>query len=306
MDFRLTHAMHDPAHCCTPGLFRALRRGARKMEKLDVTHQFGDTEVQFVGYQPLGGDDLRILQGIVAQTGLDCLLLTPTPRHPTAVLLRKGLNASGDAERKNGIVGQLCLRSLLHEVGMCNSSGSNIASAQASLKRLASVTLFVTRGTMTASCHMLSYAVDEDSGLLHVALNPQFAEAILGITKHTRIDLAEVRKLKSDAARVIHQRLCGFVDIGKSRKVSVETLSEYAWHDAASSAACQRKRRERVHKAVAEIAKCGWRVIRHSSEVYLFGRPWPEFSNNGHKSSNNGHKSSNNGHKSSNNGHTSL
>ncbi len=290
MDFRLTHARHDPAHCCTPGLFRALQRGSRRTEKLDVTHQFGDTVFQFVGYQPLGGDDLRILQGIVAQTSLDRVLLSPSPSNPTAVLLRKGLNASGDAEDKDGIVCQLCLRSLLHEVGMCSSSGSNLVSAKASLKRLASVTLFVTKGTMTASYHMLSYATDEDTKLLHVALNPRFAEAILGVTKHTRIDLAEVRKLKSDTARVIHQRLCGFVDSGTSRKVSVDTLCKYAWHDPARSTASERKRRVRIHKAVAEIGVCGWRVIRDSSEVYLFIRPKPNLSNNGHKSSNNGHR----------------
>jgi hypothetical protein len=295
MDFRLTHAKHDTAHCCTPGLFRALRRGSRRTEKLDVTHRFGDIVVQFVGYQPLGGDDLRILQGIVAQTSLDRVLLSPFPTDPLAVELRNRLNASGDAQAEDGIVCQLSLRSLLHEVGMCSSSGKNISSAQASLKRLASVTVFVTKAAVTASYHMLSYAVDQTTGVLHVALNPRFAQAILG-SKHARIDLAEVRKLRSDPARVIHQRLCGFVDIGSSRKVSVNTLCQYAWHDPANSSASHRKRRERVRKAVAEIGECGWLVTQESSEIYRFIRPKPKFSTIGHNSSTISHKPSTNGH----------
>jgi len=295
MDFKLTHARHDTAHCCMPGLFRALQRGSRRTEKLDVTHHFGGFVFQFVGYQPLGGDDLRILQGIVAQTSLDRFLLTPSPTDPLAVELRKGLNASGDAQEKDGIVCQLSLRSLLHEVGMCSSSGKNIASAQASLKRLASVTVFVTRGATTASYHMLSYAVNKATGVLHVALNHRFAEAILG-SKHVRIDLAEVRKLKSDPARVIHQRLCGFVDIGCSRKVSVDTLCQYAWHEPAKSSASHRKRRERVRKAVAEIGECGWIITRETAETYRFSRPEPDFSTIGHKDSTIGHKPSTIGH----------
>jgi hypothetical protein len=295
MDFKLTHAKHDTAHCCAPGLFRALRRGSRRTEKLDVAHHFGDLMFQFVGYQPLGGDDLRILQGIVAQTSLDRVLLSPSPTDPLAMELRQRLNASGDAQGEDGIVCQLSLRSLLHEVGMCSSSGKNISSAQASLKRLASVTVFVTKGTVIASYHMLSYAVDQITGSLHVALNPRFAQAILG-SKHTRIDLAEVRNLKSDPARVIHQRLCGFVDIGSSRKVSVDTLCQYAWHEPARSPSSHRKRRERVRKAVAEIVACGWIVIRETAETYRFVRPKPAISTIGHKDSTIGHGSSTIGH----------
>jgi hypothetical protein len=178
---------------------------------------------------------------------------------------------------------------------MSSSSGKNIAAAQDSLKRLAAVTVFVTKGTTTASYHMLSYAVDQATGLLYVALNPRFAQAILG-SKHTRIDLSEVRKLKSDPARIIHQRLCGFVDIGSNRRVSVDTLCHFAWHDPAKSPESHRKRRERVRKAVLEIEGCGWRVIRESAEIYRFIRPEPAFSTIGHTFSTIGHKSSTIGH----------
>src|SRR5699024_4587090 len=60
----LSHVRHDPAHCLAPGLFRALKRGERKRSKLDVTYDYGDGKrIEFSGPEPLGADDLRILQG---------------------------------------------------------------------------------------------------------------------------------------------------------------------------------------------------------------------------------------------------
>ena len=66
----LSHVRHDPAHCLAPGLFRALKRGERKRSKLDVTYDYGDGKrIEFSGPEPLGADDLRILQGLVAMAG---------------------------------------------------------------------------------------------------------------------------------------------------------------------------------------------------------------------------------------------
>lgn len=74
----LTHVRHDPAHCLAPGLFRSLKRGDRKRCKLDVTYTFGEDEsMRFVGFEPLGADDMRLLQGIVALGGPNGILLTP-------------------------------------------------------------------------------------------------------------------------------------------------------------------------------------------------------------------------------------
>jgi hypothetical protein len=86
------------------------------------------------------------------------------------------------------------------------------------------------------------------------------------------------------------------VDIGSSRKVSVDTLCQYAWHDPASSSVSHRKRRERVRKAVAEIVECGWIVTQESSEIYRFIRPEPRVSTIGHNLSTISHKPSTNGH----------
>ncbi|MBP8151671.1 MAG: replication protein C, partial [Xylophilus sp.] len=67
MASNLTHARHDPMHCLAPGLFRSLKRGDRKKLKLDVTYRYGDNEcARFIDFEPLGADDMRLLQGLVA------------------------------------------------------------------------------------------------------------------------------------------------------------------------------------------------------------------------------------------------
>lgn len=77
----LSHVRHDPAHCLAPGLFRALKRGERKRSKLDVTYDYGDGKrIEFSGPEPLGADDLRILQGLVAMAGPNGLVLGPEPK----------------------------------------------------------------------------------------------------------------------------------------------------------------------------------------------------------------------------------
>ncbi|GAA3711567.1 hypothetical protein GCM10022421_18730 [Oceanisphaera sediminis] len=70
MSFELTHVRHDPAHCLAPGLFRSLQRGERKRLKLDVTYTHGFDSIRFWGPEPLGVDDLRVLQGLVAMAAI--------------------------------------------------------------------------------------------------------------------------------------------------------------------------------------------------------------------------------------------
>ena len=62
-----------------------------------------------------------------------------------------------------------------------------------------------------------------------MALNPLIARAVMGGAQHVRIDMDEVRALQTDPARLIHQRLCGWIDPGKSGRVELDTLCGYAW-----------------------------------------------------------------------------
>ena len=54
-------------HCLAPGLFRAIAPGQRRRDKLAVIYRLDNgNQIEFSGPEPLGADDLRVLQGLVA------------------------------------------------------------------------------------------------------------------------------------------------------------------------------------------------------------------------------------------------
>ena len=86
--------------------------------------------------------------------------------------------------------------------------------------------------------------------------------------------MAEVRALQTDPARLIHQRLCGWIDPGKAGRVELDTLSGYVWPDEANAEA-MKKRRQKVRKALAELATVGWKVGEYAAGKWEIGRPKP-------------------------------
>lgn len=269
----LTHARHDPAHCLAPGLFRSLKRGERKRGKLDVTYTFGEGEsMRFVGFEPLGADDMRLLQGIVAFGGPNGVLLTPEPTTETGQQLRLFLEPRFEAIEQDGLVVRESLPKLLSEVGMTDS-GDNIKALKASLLRMSNVTILVTKGQRQAAFHLMSHAFDEADGRLWVALNPRIAEAILGRRPYARIDMAEVRAIQTDPARLMHQRLCGWIDPGKFGRVDLNTLCGYVWPDQATNPNTLKTRRQTARKALNELAAVGWTVSEYVKGKWEIRRP---------------------------------
>ena len=121
----LSHARHDPAHCLAPGLFRALKRGERKRSKLDVTYDYGDGKrIEFSGPEPLGADDLRILQGLVAMAGPSGLVLGPEPKTPGGQQLRLFLEPKWEAVETDAMVVKGSYRALAREVGYADIEDS--------------------------------------------------------------------------------------------------------------------------------------------------------------------------------------
>jgi len=276
----LTHARHDRAHVLAPGLFRSLGPGDRKKLKLDVTYQFSpDEQIEFKGFEPLGVMDMRVLQGIVAMAGPDGLLLEDEDRATDAgqqlmlSLFEPADVAIRDARKKPpSLVVRDSLRHLAREIGLAES-GTNLKRIRKSVERLFGVSVFIQKGKKRLGTRLLSsYASDDETGDLYVALNPRLASAILGRAPYARIDLAEVRALDSDPARLMHQRLSGWIDPGKSGEVTADTLSGYVWPDKASEAQ-MRWRKAKVRKAVAEIEAAGWRVDEIRKDHWRFIRP---------------------------------
>jgi hypothetical protein len=333
MDTELTHALHHPSHCLAPGLFRSLRKGQRKKEKLDVSFAWMDYqcqrraemameqegwnsgvehgqfleggsetslssdlvggncaafepaispdvdaaadsyEIRFVGFEPLGAMDLRLLQGIIALSGPIGEVLCPAPTLAVPMELRRGLAMEEAGKQMNALMLTCRAGKLLAETGM-SDGGGNIKILISSLVRMSSVTAIVTRNDEIASYKLLSFSFDGSSKNLSIALNPLLAQAADCSVPYTRIDMCEVRKLKSDVARLIHQRLCGFVNQGRTIKVGLDRLCSYAWFVETDHLGTVRKRRQRIREALHEISGCGWTVTEYQRDKFRIWRPF--------------------------------
>ncbi|EIU1333912.1 replication protein C, IncQ-type [Pseudomonas aeruginosa] len=273
MGFDLTHARHASSVCLAPGLFRSLKRGERKRQKLDVTYRHGEFEcLRFVGFEPLGADDMRLLQVLVALAGPSGVILSADPSADLPKQLRSLLAPRFAAVNQDGLVVRTSITRLLKEAGL-SDGGENVRAAKASLLRLSNVTVTVTRGAVQASFHLMSHAFDESDGRLNACLNPSLADAVLGRRQHTYIDLAEVRAISSDPARLIHQRLCGWVDQGATRRVELGTLCSYVWPETTTNAHALKKRCQSVRQALAELRGLGWRFDEYGGQKYEVFRP---------------------------------
>lgn len=281
MTYSLTHARHDPSHCLAPGLFRSLRKGEseRKRLKLDVIFTYGDDSIRFWGPEPLGADDLRVLQGLVAMAatsgdGGRGIMLRPETETEPGRRLRLRLDLRWDAIEKDAMVVKGSFRQLAGEIGYTDiDGGSRFKAIRDSIRRLWAVSVIVKRGGREHGSRILSdYASDEGSGKLFVALNPRLAEAIVGDRRHTRIDMGEVRALQTDPARLIHQRLCGWIDPGKAGKIETDNLAKYVWPDVATEET-MKKRRQKIKKALAELAGIGWATQEYAPKKWSIERP---------------------------------
>ncbi|WP_196606228.1 replication protein C, IncQ-type, partial [Escherichia coli] len=268
----LSHVRHDPAHCLAPGLFRALKRGERKLGKLDVTYDYGDGKrIEFSGPEPLGADDLRILQGLVAMAGPSGLVLEPEPETLGGQQLRLFLEPKWEAVTADAMVVKGSYRALAREIGYANIEDSK--PIRDCIERLWKVSIIAQNGRKRQGFRLLAeYASDEADGRLYVALNPLIAQAVMGGGQHVRISMDEVRALDSETARLLHQRLCGWIDPGKGGKASIDTLCGYVWPSEASGAT-MRKRRQRVREALPELIALGWTVAEYAAGKYDIARP---------------------------------
>ena len=275
--FELTHARHDPAHCLAPGLFRNFKRGDRKNLKLDITYTYGSDSIRFWGPEPLGPTDLLVLQGLVA-------LATANGKNSQSLILRdpEKLNVSrlqfldlkwdaieSDAAVVKGNVSQLC-----RELGYSFNGGKQFKTIRESIERLWSVSVIVDRDGSRKGFRILAdYASKENEGKIFIVLNPRLTEAILGNCGHTHIDMAEIRAIKLDSTRLLHQRLCGWINPGDAGLVTLNTLCAYVWPDEVTNPNTVKYRRRIVRKALAELLAIDWAVLEYEDNKFQITRP---------------------------------
>lgn len=268
----LDHIRHEPGHVLAPGLFRSLKKGDYKRLKLDVFYEFGKGErLEFKGAEPLGAPELRVLQGLIAMAGPSGLLLSSDPKTESGQQIRLLLETKFDAIHADALVAKGSFRGLARTIGYADVE--NTKGMQESIERLWGVSVIAQKNGRRMGFRLLaSYDSEEGEGRLHVALNPRIAQAIMGGEQHCRISLKEVRALRTDPARLIHQRLCGWIDAGKSGKVTIETLSGYVWVGEASPSAV-RQRRVSIRKSLSELKELDWTITEYVRGKFEIFRP---------------------------------
>jgi hypothetical protein len=200
------------------------------------------------------------------------MTLTNDPKTEGGRKLRKLLDLKWDAETEDGIVVKGSYRMLALEVGY--ATGDDTESIRDCIERLWKVSIIVQCGKMRKGYRLLSqYTGDAADGKLYVALNPRITQAIMGQSRHVRISMDEVRAIHGDATRLMHQRLCGWIDVGKFGKVEIGTLCSYVWPDSDVRAETQKKRRQRARGALRELVGLGWTVQEYVCGKFKITRP---------------------------------
>ncbi len=241
----LTHTNHDPAHCCVPGLFRPLKRGGRWAKKLHLIHHREKVMLEFRGFEVLGADDLRILQGLLA--------ISPMIENP-----------------ETGVTAGDIYYQIAKEIGL-PTSGANFNRIRTNIERLHNVTIIAR--CSDGICHRYQlvdqYSSDEKQKQITVVINPRIIEAILG----KRIEMAEVRAIPSELTRILHQYLCCTISPGDTRNLAADSLVDQIWPDKQIPTTRQ-KHRARLKKAMVELEAIGWKCeLTADRRAWIISRP---------------------------------
>ncbi len=268
--YDLTHAQFEPSHSLS-GLFRAIKKGERKNSKLDITYNFGGKkQIEFKGMEPLGADDLRVLQGLIGLAGVNGLILNFKPKTSEGKVLREKMEFKWDAVQEKAIMVKTSYSKLMKEIGYINTHNTKVV--QNSIERLWMTAIIVQNeaGKRMGFRLLSNYASDDSE--FYIALNPLITYAILG-GQHVYINMDEVRTLRSDAARLIHQRLCSWIDSGKFGRIETDTLCSYVWTNTSTNPNTVKTRRQTVKKALAELTSIGWTVKEYAKDKWKIERP---------------------------------
>jgi hypothetical protein len=282
-NYETDHLNHDPAFCLAPGLFRSFPKGKRNDLFLDLTYDTPEAVYHFLGRYILGPMEMRVLQGIIALAAIgdedgNKLLLSPDTSSETGLEHRRTLELKDAAIDKPALITNTAFYRLGKEIGYSITtyrSGHQVNRLRDSLERLWLASVITTNKAtgVRAGSRLLSQYQNNRNGTFTVAINFQVAETILGINKrYTRLEMAEIRALKTDSARLIHQRLCGWIDPGKTKNIGLEALCEYVWFDQAFTPSTLRNRRQAVRKALTELESLDWTIKEYVDSKFAITR----------------------------------
>jgi hypothetical protein len=260
------------------GLFRPIRKGAREKAFL-LINKWKGWQLEFSCREALGLDDLDLLLGILAVCSREDRGSTVpvSPSSEKGSLARQTMAVSGCLMDRDFLSVETSWYELEKAAG--KTPGHHPDAIRKCLRRLASVTLIVSRGSGPSleegSVHLLGYAIR--AGRVLVTMNHRLSEAILG-NQYTRLSLEEQRSLKgnrSEPARCLHMWLCAVIRPGRSRRFRLETLMAHAWPGEETIAETTlRKRRERLYGILSLLGSLeGWSVFQTREGMIEISRP---------------------------------
>jgi hypothetical protein len=279
----------------------------RRMPGLDAIHTHTSTRtkrwylVHFVGPYTLTPDDLRVFHAIAAisrQTGkARAGLITINPRDSKAVVHHPDLQGDGAVELTR-------YRTSLRQIAECAGMGTNGPSLKAifdCIRNLTNVTVWTYVGPLPGekaketviktkmrpipiqyvrvqSSRLIYSTALDSSDTLEITLNPRETMAVLGTSdNYTAVSMNEVRNLRYDAGRLLHARLCGWIDPGCTRKIGRERIEECLFpQPIPDDATAPRERNRRAiytRRALEDLANIGWRIRKAPRNAYLITRP---------------------------------
>lgn len=249
------YAHTDPATALA-SLFRPVERG-RRPGGLLLESEHGGLKLRFAIWQALDTRDQSILLAAVGMAGMFGKNLHAGIEGDRGRELWEALEPAERALHDTSVVITTTRYALLQAAGL-DDKGRNYGLLEECLERLSMVGCRAQKDGHDWSMRLLSYSEAPD-GTIHIALNSRFATA-LG-AHYVHVSLSERRAIKGEAAQIAHAWLCAWLRPGRVQKIHLDALAAKVWGDKSKNQDVRDKRRQRIAKALSEIADLtGWHV----------------------------------------------
>lgn len=256
MSKKVEHAKLDPAMALA-SIFRPITRG-RRPGGLEMHTEFDGLKLKWMIWQALDSRDQSILYAAAGMAGFDAgRTIGDDAPGEQGKALWGALEAKDEASRDEAVVVTTSRWALLKTAGL-DDNKRHYEMLIECLDRLSMVGLRAEREGWKWSMRFLSWNEAPD-GRINIALNGRFAAALQG--QHVRVSLEERGCVNGDTAQITHAWLSAWIRPGRTQQIRLDRLAIKVWGNEAASSSTTRGRRERISKALNEVAKLpGWQI----------------------------------------------
>jgi hypothetical protein len=236
--------------------FIPLQRGERG--KLDVTMPWGEATIRWRGPDQLGISDQSVLFAVLEialqqwrDDGQLALVGTDDAHwklleHEQDIFVPKVIRVVTSYRRLSLLCGR-------------GDGGAALTQIRLSLRRLAEVTVWVTRGQQVGSSRLLGWHLGDDQQVVLV-LSGRLTQALQGIS-YARISMWERAQLRTEAAMALHAALSCMVNVGRAWSWALDKLQRYISRDVLVKGPNRRKRHSKLRDALTAIGELpAWTV----------------------------------------------